>query len=282
MSRAALSSFDAFEQVARGERSPEVRPLMPDSASPAQQISRVFTQQSYFDDALLEKAILAQKRNEPIVQSTFKEEQIPGYAIGLAPWSQTVVAIQFKIGGQPTSSQALVLKPGQIVRPHGLPRGMASGSFSGFAWGLPFGWLGGGLATIIVFQTPDADASWPGDSEVVFHRTRMRIKAPAAAPTNALKNWPLRFPWTQALQGANSVPQQGQPAVAITQPTQVLMRLRLTTLAAPATMRIIAHESNDFDLDSAGAVITSPSGFIDFTWPSFAAAGIGAGNLITH
>lgn len=282
MSRGAISALGAFEQAARGERSPEVRPLIADSNSPVQQISKVFRFQSYFDSTLLERAILAQKRNEPIVQSTFEEVQIPGYAIGLAPWSQTVVAMQFKVGGQATSSQPVILKPGQVVRPHGLPRGMTSGSFSGFAWGIPFGWLGGGLATIFVFQTPDADVNWPGDSEVIFHRTRMIVKAPASAPTNAPKNWPLRFPWTQASQGTNSVPQQGQPAAAIAQPTQVLMRLRLTTLAAPATMRIIVHESNDFDLDSAGAVIATPSGFIDFTWPSFAAAGIGAGNLITH
>src|SRR5260221_7507391 len=164
-----MRSLREYNAVARSEASPQTRSILPETSAPVQQISRLFLYQSYFDSTLLQNAILEQTRNSPIVESTVQENQIPGYAIGLHPSSQTPVAIQFKLGAQPSSSQAIVLKPGQVVRPHGLPRGMNSGAFSGFRWGLPFGWLGGGVATLLVFSTPDADVSWPGTPEVIFH-----------------------------------------------------------------------------------------------------------------
>lgn len=270
-----------YSAVARGAAPREQNVLIPGISSPAQQLSKLFAYQSYFDSTLLERAILTQTRNEPIVASTAAEEQIPGYAIGLHPSSQTPVAIQFKIGAQKSSSQAIILKPGQVVRPYGLPKGVSDGSFSGFVWGLPFGWLGGGQATILVFQTPDADVAWPGDSEVIFHRQRMQILAQAALPAAAPKNWPLRFPWLQAIRGTDSVSQQGDALISVARPTRVIMRLRVSTLAAAATMRIIFHETNDFDLDEDGAVIANQVGFIDQTWDLFASAGA-AGNLATQ
>jgi hypothetical protein len=235
----------------------------------------VFNFQSYFDDTLLERAILQQLTNDPIVASTQKEEQVAGYAIGLHPASQTPVAVQFKIGGQPTSSQAITLKPGQIVRPHGLPPGMKQGSFSGFTWGLPFGWLGGGVATILVFQTPDSDVLWPGNPEVIFHRQRMLIADGAALPTEAPFNWPLRFPWVNAIQGTNNLNQRGQPSIAV-DPTRIMMRLRLANLAAPADMRVIYQASNDFDLDEDGLAIETPVAAFDMTWGQWASFGAGA------
>jgi hypothetical protein len=180
------------------------------------------------------------------------------------------VAIQFAVGGQPSQSAVLILRPGQTIRPFGLPKGRTHGAFSGFTWGLPFGWLGGGMATIFVFQTPDSDGAWPGDPEVVFHRQRMKIYAPADYP-GTIYNWPMRFPWPNALLGSNSTPQGGKPQLAITQPTRVSMRLRMTSLANPADMRIIMQSTNEFE-DNNGAVATTAS-YQDVTWGSFTAAG---------
>lgn len=278
---AQFRDYAAIAEAAPGIEPNDQKSVLPDTHSPCQQMSRIFEFQSYFDNTLLQTAILSQRRNSPIVESTAKEEQVPGYAIGLHPSSQTPIALQFKIGGQPTSSQAIILKPGMVVRPHGLPRDKKTGSFSGFVWGLPFGWLGGGLATILVFQTPDADVAWPGNPEVIFHRTRMQITNAAGLPAGiAPKNWPTRFPWTQAFQGASSVSQQGTSQIAV-EPTKVIMRLRLASLAAANTMRIVFQETNDFDLDSAGAVIATPAGFVEQVWGTYAAAG-GAGNLSTQ
>lgn len=251
-----------------------VGPVVPDVPASAIQLSRLFAYQSYFDDTLLEKAILVQSVNDPIVDA--KREQNSGYAIGLHPASQTPVAVQFDLGGQQGSGAPLILKPGQVIRPHGLPPGSKSGSFAGFRWGLPFGWLGGGLATLVVFQTPDADVLWPGNPEIIFHRQRFQIQDGAALPANAPKNWPIRFPWTQAVTGAGSFPQKGAPIIAI-EPTRTLLRLRLDTLAAPEDVRMIYQETQDLDLTAAGAVIATPVTCHDFTWGTWAP--FGAGNL---
>lgn len=273
------NSMADFHAVARSERSPNVRSISPETSSPVQQLTRQFKFQSYLHDTFLQQAILNQPRNEPIVPSTLKDEQISGYAIGLHPSSQTPVAIQFDVGAQPSSSAAIILKPGQLVRPHGLPAGMDSGAFSGFRWGLPFGWLGGGVATLLVFSTPDADVAWPGDPELIFHRQRMQILAAGDIGTDAPYNWPLRFPWPRAVNGEENIPQQGQAQISV-QPTRVILRLRLDELLAPATMRIVFQSTNDFDLNSAGDVVDSPVGFIDHTWDTFAS--VGAGKLGTQ
>lgn len=273
---AKLTSVASFAATARGQAPTDVRPPIPTTLGPAQQISRTFLYQSYYSDSLLEKAILTQNPNDPIVASTLKTETIPGYAIGLHPCSETPVAIVFQIGGQPSTAGAITLVPGQVVRPYGLPHEASSGSFSGFNWGLPFGWLGGGLATIVVFQTPDSDVSWGGCNEILFHRQRLVIADMAALPANASKNWPMRFPWQQALSGATSFVQKGQPNL-IVEPTKILMRLRLNTLAAPALMRIIFQGDQDFDIDSTGAQVATPVVAIDKSWGTWASAG--AGNL---
>lgn len=264
-------SLNRFEAIATGNAARANSPLIPDVSGPAQEIPKVFPYQSYFDDTLLSKALLAQTMNQPIVPSTLTEQQVSGYAIGLHPSSETPVAVSFKIGGQRTSSAPLILKPGQIMRPHGKPDGAkVSGNFSGFQWGLPFGWLGGGLARLVVFQSPDAHAYWTGNPEVVFHRQRMQILAPAGV-SSVPYNWPARFPWTQALQGSSSVPQKGAPGIVI-QPSRVMLRLRLNTLAAPQTMRFIIQNTQTFDLNSAG-VVTADSSFVEMVWPSYVATG---------
>ncbi len=273
-----MTSLSKFSALARGLSVVEKHSNLPDTSAPGVAVTALFPFQSYFDDTLLEKALLLQSQNEPIVDSTAREEQISGYSVGLHPSSQTPVAFLPLVGGQPGSPQAVILKPGQIYRPHGRP-GSKPGNFSGFRWGLPFGWLGGGVATLYVFPSADADVAWPGDAEVIFHRQRMKIIAPAAViAQNAFKNWPMRFPWTQALRGSSSVSQKGAAIVSISRPTRVMMSLRLNVLAAAAEMRMILQGSNDFDLDSAGAVILTTPRFDTYVWGTYTASG-GAGNL---
>lgn len=277
-----MNALARFSDLARGRSVSEQHSILPDTNSPGVAINRLFTYQSYFDDTLLEKAILAQAVNEPIVSSTAKEENIGGYSFGLHPSSQTPVAIQTLVGGSAAGAQAVILRPGQIYRPSGRV-GNKNGNFSGFTWGLPFGWLGGGLATLYVFPSSDADVAWPGDAEVAFHRQRMQIKAPAALAglANAFKNWPMRFPWTQALRGSSSIPQKGQAIISVSNPTRVLLSLRLASLATADTMRILIQSSNDFDVDSAGAIVATPVRFVDYTWGTYAVNG-GTGNLGTN
>lgn len=266
-------SFAAFSHLARGGQSEVVKHgILPDTKSPGVSVTALFPFQSYFDDTLLQKAIAIQSANEPIVALTLKKEEIGGYAVGLHPSSQTPIAFQPMVGNSAAGSQAVILRPGQIYRPHGKPDGRP-GNFSAFSWGLPFGWLGGGVATLYVFPSADADVAWPGDAEVIFQRQRMKILAPADLPTAANKNWPMRFPWTLASRGSTSISQAGQAAISISQPTRVLMSLRLTSMATADTMRILFHETNDMDLDSAGAVIAAQARFVDYVWGTYSAAG---------
>jgi len=275
-----MTTLANFSRLARGESVAVQHNILPDTKSPGVAVSALFVHQSYFDSTLLEKALLIQSVNEPIVGSTLKNEQLGGYALALHPSSQTPVAVQPLVGGQAASPQAVILRPGQIFRPNGRPDGLA-GNFSGFRWGLPFGWLGGGLATLYVLPSADAEVHWPGASpEIIFHRQRMQILAPASVAAAASKNWPLRFPWTQAVRGSTSISQAGAAIVGIAEPTRVIMSLRLTSLATASDMRIVFQETNDFDLDSTGAVIAAQARFIDQTWGTYAASGI-TGNLNT-
>lgn len=254
---------------------------LPDTKSPGVAITNLFKYQSYYDSTLLQNALLLQSVNEPVVGSTVQKANIGGYAFGLHPSSQTPVAVQPIVGGQGASPQTIILHPGQLYRPHGRPNG-APGNFSGFNWGLPFGWLGGGVATLYVFPSPDADAAWPGNAEVLFHRQRIAIQQPAglAALGAAPKNWPLRFPWTQAV-GAAGQSQAGAAIVSIAEPTRTILSLRSNSLANPSDMRVIWQADNDFDLDSTGAIILTSPRFITTTWGSYAANG-GGGNLGTN
>ncbi len=179
------------------------------------------------------------------------------------------------------ASQAIWLRPGQIYRPHGR-QGNAQGNFSSFRFGLPFGWLGGGLATLYVLPSSDAKVDWTGESpEVLFHRQRMLIADPAALPADAPKNWPLRFPWTQAVRDAAAISQAGAAILGIGRPTRAMLSLRLGALVNASTMRILYQSTNDLDLDAAGLPIATPVRFTDYVWGTYAANG-GAGNLGTN
>lgn len=273
-----MTALARFSAAAQGKQNVEQHTILPDTNSPGVSVTQLFQFQSYFDDTLLEKALLIQSSNEPIVGSTMTEVKIGGYALALHPSSQTPVAVLPLVGGSGAAPSPIILRPGQVYRPHGRP-GMGSGNFSTFKMGLPFGWLGGGMATVYVLPSSDAKVDWVGEApEIIYHRQRMQIVAPAALPANARFNWPLRFPWTQALRGATAISQAGKPIVGIARPTRVLMSLRLASLGAAATMRIIYQGTNDMDLTSAGAVIATPARFTEYVWGQYAANG-GAGNL---
>lgn len=276
-----MTALARFTASARGHSKVQEHSILPDTTSPGVSVTKLFRFQSYFDDTLLQRAILIQSANEPIVGSTMEEVKLGGYALALHPSSQTPVAVLPLVGGSAAQSAPIILRPGQIYRPHGRI-GDKQGNFSTFKWGLPFGWLGGGLATIYVLPSSDANVDWSGDNpEIIFHRQRMQIIAPAALPAAVPFNWPLRFPWPHAIRGATNIAQPGQAILGIGQPTRIEMSLRLNVLAASATMRIIFQNTNDFDLDSLGAVIPTSPRFIEYVWGSYAANG-GAGNLATN
>jgi len=274
--------LEGFNQAALGKTAPRdvTRPILPEVSSPSVQFSAMFDFQSYYDSTLLEKAILEQPRNSPIVDSTVQIAQVTGYSLGLAPWSQTPIAVEFLVNGQ-SGSSVLVCRPGQVIKP------MGGKSFSGIRWGLPFGWLGGGMATVFIFTTEKSTVHWGAASEVIFHRVRVPILQVAdltsgGSNNNARKNWPMRFPWTQALSGSSSISQKADPVLAITQPTRVALALRgFSTLPGSAGMRIIYQATNDFGLDSAGDIVLTNPVYQDVTWPAFSSVGT-SGNLATQ
>lgn len=247
--------------------------LSGDIDAPAVEISAKFTTQSYFDTTLLEAAILRQPPNEQIVPSTKKSSDLAGYALGLHPSSQTPIAVQFKGGQQQGTSSVFRLKPGEVLRPFGSPG--APGRFSGFDWGIPFGWLGGGNATLVVFRTSDATVDWLDRSEVIFHRTRLPIYAQASVPSAPAYNWPTRFPWPFASQGTNAFSQRGTPILAVT-PTRTLATLRpAAALVASETMRMYFVGSDEFAETSTGTIPLTEAVAHDVvwnTWSSLASA----------
>jgi hypothetical protein len=237
------------------------------SDAPVVQIANQFTYQSYFDTALLSRAILEQPQGQQIVPSTLVTQPLSGYAVGLHPSSQCPVAIRFSKGSQAGDSGVVTVKPGQIVRPNGQQFRDGDGRFSGFQYGLPFGWLGGGNVTLVVFRTSDAKVDWLDRSELIFHRQRALIYAPGDVPasTALVPNWPTAFPWAQAVSGADAYPQGGLPILSVN-PTRIMMKLIDDDLAAPATMRMIFSGSTEFSEDATGVeILTDPVAY-DVTW----------------
>ncbi len=269
---------NTYESLALGASALQSKTDYSDQASPCTVLAGNFIFQSYLDTTLLENALLTQIPNDQIVASTRKEVQISGYSVGLHPSSQTPVAVRFKIGGRGTSSDVFFLKPGQVIT----PAGDAKGNFTGLEYGCPFGWLGGGNFTLLVFRTPDAEVNWHGNTEIIFHRVTIPVLQPsdltaAGSNNNARRNWPISFPWNQALRGVAAITQKGQPALGV-EPTRTLLALRgVTALAAPADMRLLFQASNE-ETTSTGAVANSSVLFEDITWPVWAGVGT-SGNL---
>lgn len=234
--------------------------------SPTVQIVESYAIQSFFDIAgeLLTpqgQAVLEQPQNEPIIPSTRKESQVGGYAVGLAPWSETPICISFDLGKDGRSAP-IVLKPGHTFIPAG------EKGFDGFDYGLPFGWLGGGRASLFVFKTKDSMIAWNGtQSEVIYHRYRTEILAgtgvgvPLVAPSYV--NKPQRFPWIKEFRfvsGTTSEIQRGEGVLSMSEVTKMMLRLNF---------------NGDISGDTAGI----PNNALSFVLWGSDAFGIGADGL---
>lgn len=256
----ALSSSEAYDKGVRGIASTG------NVDAPVVQVAARFPFQSYFDSVLLERAILTQKQGEPIVSSTKQTVSVSGYALALHPSSKAPVAVRFAKGGQQGDSTTYVLKPGQILRPVGFTG--QDQRFSGFDYGLPFGWLGGGPVTLLVLRSPDAEALFIDRTEIIFQRQRVKILAPADVPDTADLttfpfNWPVSFPWAHAYSG--DFPQQGKQPLLSVSPTRVALSLA-AELADPATMRLYFSGTNDFGLDKDSVADLTDVRAVDIIW----------------
>jgi hypothetical protein len=284
-----MSNLSAYFGAATGQVAAQGQTsVLPDTESPVVTLSRLYPYQSFFDSALLEKAIVQQNPQDPIATLTKEDLQLPGYGIGLHPSSETPVAVQLRTGGKSATSSPLVLKPGMIYFPSGTERGYG---FSGFTFGLPFGWLGGGLATLVIYQMPSSKSAYDTNAEVIFHRQRLKIfqpadlVAPPAGPgqiSQAPFNWPLRFPWVEAVRGASSISQRGQSTFGVVRPTKVLLALRgVSTLAADTSVRLVFQATDDLTRDPNNLVSLTNPVFQDVTFDAYASLGAG-GNLATQ
>ena len=225
------------------------------ATAPIQYITQNFVMQSYFDSSILNGrgALLVQPVNEAIVPSTARDEFISGYGLGLHPASKCPVAVAFKAGAGGGSS-TVVLTPGQIIRPGGgVP------PFTSFRWGLPFGWLGGGTATLAVFRDPSASIYWTGNPEVIFHRMRIALVADAGSLGDPGANWPIAFPWVNAVRAADAIA-QGSVANLAVEGTRILLRLR-SEITTNMDVRFIVWRTSEFDTGgTAGDTVTAGEG----------------------
>lgn len=191
-----------------------------------------------------------------------------GVGFALAPWSETPVAIQpTQTGRGGGSGQSLLLKPGQVHFP--------GADFCGFTWGLPFGWLGGGLAHLIVIKERGGNAFWTDDPEVIFHRVTLPIYATTDNPAVLMPNMPLRFPWQfangQRVSGVAAFP--GAPRVNVI-PTKTIFRLRqAANTVGGATTRLLFVETDQFDGNGQGTYFANTASWVDLYWQVYAATG---------
>ena len=245
---------------------PAAPSVLADNPANVSIIRTVFPIQSFFNNTQLQNALLRQDPNDPIVAGTRNSRQIKGKMVGLHPDSQCPITVRLFARGDSSGADIVVMSPGQVMR-------VKAGGFYGIEWGLPFGWLGGGLAQLVFADNEEAYMNWPEKkTEVLLQRQRMQIVAdadPSTTPLVSAANWPIRFPWTNAYQfnASGLAAQRGSPLFA-PEPSRVQMRLRVNNLAAPASMRAIAQGFDDFDLGADGATISfTDFSAADFTWP---------------
>lgn len=245
---------------------------MSDETANVISFTELYPIQSYFDAAAElttppSTAALDQPENRGFVQSTQRPKTSQsGYAIGLEPWSEAPVAVAFNFG-ESGSSSPVVLRPGQVIRPNGRKR------FEGFEYGLPFGWLGGGLVALRLFKTENAEEHIYGEqSEILYHRLRTTILQ-EGDPTVAqgYVNWPNRFPWPKMYRyGTIIQPQKSNPVISISRTTRVDMRLNIAgaDISADNTARIVFWGTDDFGTQANGVtVLNTDQFFYDISWP---------------
>jgi len=79
-----------------------------------------------------------------------------------------------------------------------------------------------------------------------------------------------------------NISQRGQSTFSVVRPTKTIWALRgLSTLGAPAAMRMIFQATDDFTRNPNNIVSPLNPIFQDVTWPAFASIGA-AGNLATQ
>jgi hypothetical protein len=220
---------------------------------------KIFPIQSFFDNAALSQALLVQSRGNGVVVAD-KQPNVKGSFVGLSPDSQTPVAFRPLSVDKTVGAQTIILVPGQVIRI----------AVNGFEWGLPYGWLGGGLANLIVANNEDPFINWPQvKTEVLLHRFRAQIQADgASAGLTYTASMPNRFPWPSAQRsGTTATSQAGQPIIA-PELTRVALRLRVNNLAATADMRIVFKATDDFDTGSDGLTPgTADFSYVNVTFP---------------
>ncbi len=217
------------------------------------QIPATFAMQSYFDDALGERAVLSQTVGSPIVPTTLRTVQSRGIGFALHPASETPIAAHAR--GTEIDTGTVVLAPGQKV---------ITGPFDEFEWGLPFGWLGGGTALLYVIHEKNADVGFSAAHvPLVFQRTRILVTAAAGT---ARKNWPSTFPSANVAQGANAAPQGGGPLLRV-DPDVALLRYNIAAPGAAVPVTLVVYNCDPFDRGLAGA-LANRSVEIPLTFPA--------------
>ncbi|MBP6479888.1 MAG: hypothetical protein KA310_03480 [Pseudomonadales bacterium] len=223
-------------------------------------VPHVYPLQSIFDasgegftplpgQGLLEQPV----SSDGIVKSTRGTFDSSGFAVGNAPWSESPLAVVFAT----PSSGPIILRPGEVMTP------FAHGWEGGFAYGLPFGWLGGGLVAMHVFRSPGTLPKWEASTrEILFHRFRTVVRASSlTAPATGVYNLPTRFPWDFAYRtsGTKALQQNGDPLVSV-QPTRMVLQLgeNVALPAPPYASRLVFWNTDGF----------TAAGFWEFSWPA--------------
>lgn len=240
-------------------------------ASNPSTLSEIFPYQSLLDSMQLQHALQIQNPNEPLGGLALKK-QVPGARgrlVALHPRSETPVAVQLGSVEGSAWTDPIILVPGQRIR-------VKRGGFQGLNWGLPFGWLGGGVAALLIADNEDSLIEWVDQSpEIIYHRLRLQIVAdanPSTTPLSPDANWPIRFPWVNAarynvLAPTTFLAQGGKPLLAPTS-TKIVMRLRVNNLASDMTMRMIWQGTDPFDGGASGNPTFTDFSVHDVTWPN--------------